>query len=282
MYLNKSREVESNLLPLYLKNKRLGKVHSKFKSGINIQFEDVLVYISYVGAPLSAFGINVEKEKLLKIINSVSIDDTVVFKDNKLIFYSIYENTIVSLKNITKLNLKLPRIKCDKKQITTNALYNFLEEYEFENLIGIDLDDKTYEYVDLLLNSDKTNPDINKKIIKFFIGRGKGLTPSGDDILIGFTMALMTFDNNGDLNNWIKDINIMMNENLTTIISVSYLKALTKGYLSEHFIELIKSMDCKENKIIYETVKKVQTFGHTSGNDTLFGFFLGLKFLVKN
>ena len=67
----------------------------------------------------------------------------------------------------------------------------------------------------------------------------------------------------------------------TTIISVAYLHALLQGYASEFLIQLIKLLDHVEPGGIEKTITKTQSFGHTSGNDTLFGFFLGLKFLTN-
>ena len=130
----------------------------------------------------------------------------------------------------------------------------------------------------MLLNSNKHNLDINSRIISFFSGRGKGLTPSGDDILIGFTLALMTFYK---YDNWISALEEGITKNPTTMISAAYLRALLEGYTSEDFIQLVKLIDEEHIDVIEETIKKVQSFGHTSGNDTLFGFSIGLRFLTS-
>ncbi|WP_066893553.1 DUF2877 domain-containing protein [Clostridium nigeriense] len=282
MNLKNSREVQSNLVPLYLKNKRLGKVHSKFKNGLNIQFEDELIYISHIQSPLSAHGINIFRDKLQKIMENVNIGDIVIFKENKLVFYSTYNNIVISLEEIDKVDLRIPGIQINRREIKNTVLYGVLRDYDFKNNIGLELDDKSYRYINLLIESDKRNSKLNNEIIKFFAGRGKGLTPSGDDILTGFTIALLAFNEENCFSNWIKDIRFIVDEKLTTEISIAYLKALTKGYLSYNFIELIYSINFKEKKIIYEGIDKIKKIGHTSGNDTLFGFYLGLEFLIRN
>jgi len=83
---NVGTEARSNLLPLYLKNRRVGKVHSKFNNGLNVQFDDVLIYVGCSGTPLSPFGLNIEEEKLKAILRSVQIDQMVVHKEKKLNF----------------------------------------------------------------------------------------------------------------------------------------------------------------------------------------------------
>ena len=65
------------------------------------------------------------------------------------------------------------------------------------------------------------------------------------------------------------------------MISVAYLSALLQGYASEPCIRLVKLLDDGETEQIKNTVKEVMSFGHTSGSDTLFGFLLGLSFLIN-
>lgn len=281
MQTNKNRGVKSNLLPLYLKNKRIGKIHSKFNKGLNVQFEDSLIYISSVGMPLSAFGLNIDEDKLRQILYSTKINDVVVNKGGELVFYSTNEIINVDYKAIEEVNLKLPQIKCNPGDVSNTKLYNYLVNIDFQKYIGIELNEITCKYIKLLLDSHKSDSDINYEIIKFFSGRGKGLTPSGDDILTGFTLALMSFDNFNKFDTWIRSLKFGINKNRTTMISVAYIKALLEGYLSQNFIELVKLIDEEDRDVIERTIKKVQSFGHTSGNDTLFGFFLGLKFLIK-
>ena len=276
--LKHNREVKSNLLPLYLKKHRFGKVHSKFNNGLNVQFDDALIYVGGSGNPLSAFGLNIAEKKLKDILNSVSIDDMVVNKADKLIFYSTNGIINIYYKEIEEVDLTLPKIKCSINEIPNTGLYNYLENIEFEKCIGINLDEKTRKHVDLLLNSDKADWNVNVMIIRFFAGRGKGLTPSGDDILIGFTLALMMF---GKFNSWWRALEAGITRDRTTIISVVYLSALLKGYASEYFIRLVKLIDDVEVDTIERTIKDVQSFGHTSGSDTLFGFLLGLRFLTN-
>jgi hypothetical protein len=271
-----NREVKSNLLPFYLRNRSVGKVHSKFNKGLNLQFNDDLVYVSCIENPLAAFGLNIEKEKLENILASVRINDLVVNKENKLVFYSVCETIKIYYNDIEEVDLKLPKIKCSICEIPDTRLYKYLENITFQKLIGIDVDEKTSQYIELLLKSDKSDSILNFMSIKFFAGRGSGLTPSGDDILIGFTMALMMF---GKFDIWRKSLSLWITKDTTTMISVAYLKALLQGYVSEYFIRLVKLMDDGETWEIEKTVKDVMAFGHTSGCDTLFGFLLGLKFL---
>lgn len=278
MKANINREVRSNLLPLYLKSNSVGRVHSKFNNGLNIQLGDFLIYISSADTSLSAFGLNIDRGKLGEILDAAKIGDIVVNKDDKLTLYCTPQIITINYKVIEELNLKLPQIKCGIGEISNTKLYNCLKGIKFKESIGLDLDETTVKNINLLVDGDKGDLGINSGIIKFFSGRGRGLTPSGDDIIIGFTLALMIF---GNFHNWTRALKLELLENRTTIISKMYLKALLSGYVSEDFNQLARLMDSSDTDFIEKTIKRVQSFGHTSGNDTLFGFYLGLRFLIK-
>ncbi|MBP2658325.1 MAG: hypothetical protein H6Q69_1357 [Firmicutes bacterium] len=111
-------------MPLYLKKHRFGKVHSKFNNGLNVQFDDALIYVGGSGNPLSAFGLNIAEKKLKDILNSVSIDDMVVNKADKLIFYSTNGIINIYYKEIEEVDLTLPKIKCSINEIPNTGLYN--------------------------------------------------------------------------------------------------------------------------------------------------------------
>lgn len=281
MTKNNSKEVMSNLLPLYLKNKSLGKIQGKFQKGFNIKIEDKLIYISYVGSSLSAFGINIEKDKFFRILNSIEVNDNVRYKNGNIIIFSLKEIFYLNLEEIETVDLRIPKIKFSIKDIRNTCLYKILDSYKFEDYIGLNLEEVENK-ITLLENENKNNSFYNYEIINFFVGRGKGLTPSGDDILTGFTMGLMIFNDNGIFDKWIEDINLIVSDKKTTLVSVCYLKALTIGYISENFLNLINSIyETNDNKI-FEILERVKSYGHTSGYDTLFGFYLSLKYLIKS
>ena len=255
----------------------MGKVHSKFNSGLNLQMEDHLLYIGRCGSPLSAFGLNIKEAQLQQLLAAVRIGDLVRHKRDTLIFYNIQGTITIAYQELAEVDLRLPAITCSRQEIADSRLYNYLAAMEFESFIGIDLDGQAGRQVELLQSADKADGKANSRIIRFFAGRGKGLTPSGDDLLIGFTLALLLF---GPFPAWKQALAVEVTGERTTLISVAYCQALLAGYASEPFIRLVKLLDAEELDVIEKTIKEIQAVGHTSGNDTLFGFFLGLKFII--
>lgn len=252
-----------------------GKVHSKFKSGLNIQFGDSLVYIGADSA-LSAFGMSISSQALEKLLAAVKIGEIVVNKGKCLRFYTVGGVLELFYDKSTCVDLQLPSIKCTTDKIATTRLYNYLTSLNLETKIGLGLNDAVSKQLDLLVNSDKDNCKINIGIIRFFAGRGLGLTPSGDDILSGFTLALSVF---GKFVEWHKCMRLIIEQQLTTSISIEYTKALLNGYTSANCLELVLGLDMDDEDKIAQIVSAVAAFGHTSGNDTLYGFLTGLKFL---
>ncbi len=105
-----------------------------------------------------------------------------------------------------------------------------------------------------------------------FIGLGEGLTPSGDDFLLGYMICKNIFNKDEDYNSSI----IESVKNKSTIISYNFFRTVLKGYMSEEWLSFLNSLD--KNDLSQEAVKKILAFGGTSGVYMLTGF---LVYLMK-
>ena len=115
-------------------------------------------------------------------------------------------------------------------------------------------------------------------LLQYLIGRGGGLTPSGDDLVVGFTMAQKIFNDTSDWDQLLKE---MLTQRNTTDISKAYYKAALEGYFSELFIVLVRALEWASEESVENIISLVRTYGHTSGTDTLFGFTLGLRSIIN-
>ncbi|CAG9425651.1 hypothetical protein NVI2019_PEGOAJLN_02527 [Providencia alcalifaciens] len=104
------------------------------------------------------------------------------------------------------------------------------------------------------------------------IGRGPGLTPSFDDILIG--MLLVTFLNpkidSDNFPNFFQDTPPL--ESLTTLISVNYLRFASQGIFSTPLQTLATAL--AQPMKLSQAVRLLLQVGHFSGADTLIGVWL--------
>lgn len=112
---------------------------------------------------------------------------------------------------------------------------------------------------------------------KSILGRGGGLTPSGDDWLSGFLLYHARTGNN-DL--FIRDLGqslTTMAFESTTKISANRIEAACEGWSEEMFLEIIDSLLIKDAEISDEEIVRLMNFGHSSGVDTCVGIGASLK-----
>ena len=118
----------------------------------------------------------------------------------------------------------------------------------------------------------------DEEIIRLLIGRGIGLTPSGDDILIGYTFARVLFQKKEE---WQSKLADTLQKVKTTAISEAYFNALLHGSINENFLHLARLFAEKDREKINDELQNLKRFGHTSGTDTLYGFTLGLQYVQR-
>lgn len=113
------------------------------------------------------------------------------------------------------------------------------------------------------------------KDLTYYLGRGQGLTPSGDDFLVG--LYCVSFCDQG-LAKKMRVLRSVDFKKFTTSISAAYLEAARSGHFNPDLIELLKTKNSSqfENK-----VSTILEIGHRSGMDTLEGVLLGLSLMEK-
>lgn len=117
------------------------------------------------------------------------------------------------------------------------------------------------------------------------VGLGFGLTPTGDDILIGLMAGLqinkVMNTINQERSNAINSA-VLKCRGKTNQISRKYLQFAAAGYYSAYLIDLLKAV-CSAGTLgdVKGAAEKVASTGHTSGTDTLLGFLAALD-LLKN
>lgn len=182
----------------------------------------------------------------------------------------------------------------DIKKVNSLSISINTEDVQFiknNNEFDLVLDDDT-EIVDLELKGELLNPDLILEIIKNnaktsgfglkemdftegynyicnflknrkledLLGLGKGLTPSGDDFLIGFLAANRLARRNVSLN---------LDFNRTNYISGEFLRYALNGIFSEDLNEFLTKDISK--------IKNIISYGHTSGSDTLLGIYYAIN-----
>ena len=271
------REGKSNFLSVCLGRRAAGAVHSCFANGLNVQFGDWLLFIGCGGAQLSACGLHVTAARLRPLLAVVDRGDIVVCKDGVFRFYSGSGVLTLGFGDVAEVDLRLPRICCERGRIADSGLYRQLAGVDFARGIGLELDAAAQTGLEQLAAADKSDYRRNSQLINFFIGRGRGLTPSGDDILLGFTLVLLLF---GEFADWRRALSGAIAGDKTTLVSATALRALLCGYCGEALLQLARLLDGADSAAIDSAIRAARAYGHTSGTDSVFGFFIGLTFLA--
>ncbi|MEW6502664.1 MAG: DUF2877 domain-containing protein [Chloroflexota bacterium] len=112
--------------------------------------------------------------------------------------------------------------------------------------------------------------------IRFFVGRGRGLTPSGDDLLMGWIYALsrlVGFENQKI--EQLRQVLFQAIENRTTTISLNLIKASAYGEIDERLLHAFETM-IGLNPFHEDTVQEVLEWGSSSGIEACAGMGLGI------
>ena len=106
---------------------------------------------------------------------------------------------------------------------------------------------------------------------KRLAGRGVGLTPAGDDILLGAMLAarvLHPAETASLLGEAIAEAAV----SLTTTLSAAWIKAAAQGEVGASWLRLFGALLAADANAVAECIRAIITTGRTSGADALSGF----------
>ena len=127
--------------------------------------------------------------------------------------------------------------------------------------------------------SDPRTDDLDL-VIGRMIGAGEGLTPTGDDVLVGLLAALTRGGQSAPATAIVSRIaeSVLRNTHRTTDISAHYLRLATRGSFSEPLTNLVDSVITGSSvDDVHARTLEVLNVGASSGADALVGVLLGLE-----
>ncbi|MFS6803799.1 DUF2877 domain-containing protein, partial [Edwardsiella tarda] len=125
-------------------------------------------------------------------------------------------------------------------------------------------------------------PERLERQVPCLIGYGKGLTPDGDDYLLGYLAALTWWPLSPTLaahRERLRGI-IQAHLTLTTDISAHYLSRALQGHFSQPIYHLLSQLSTNTAPAaLHAAAERVMRFGATSGVDCLAGLLHGMRTL---
>jgi hypothetical protein len=103
-------------------------------------------------------------------------------------------------------------------------------------------------------------------------GLGEGLTPAGDDFLVGVIYALWATGTAGEVIDNLVEAAV----GRTTSLSAAWLQAAGRGEAAKPWHELMQAINENDAMAVERALQRIAAIGHSSGGDALAGFTAGL------
>lgn len=246
-------------------------IHSIFKRVVNIKTPKGLISVVTNSIGKSASYIVIDQEKNFLEVG-IDSGDLVKIDGNALIFNSI----VIDINNAQVWNDTVDNnFRWEKSKINLEnikALKSSIDRYNQNNSAWKKLHSDR-DFKERIKNLKGKNPS---EAVKGLIGLGPGLTPTGDDVLLGFLSIVNTCDD------FILAREAFINELLSNLkytsdISGYFLKMAAENHYHEYVQDLIYSMVIGLPESVCISVKKLLSIGATSGADIATGMYLGFS-----
>jgi len=271
--INMTTYERSNYLRSFLVNS-YGRIAEVFHHSLNVQFGNHYLHVGGGEIGLTAFGISLPMDDVLKIIADNDVNNRVIYRDGQILFYGNTKVIKYNLNDFTEVDLKiLPKLV---NLNSMNSLLKILKLVKIDQKIGLDINYVT----DLELTIMDFSQNKSNQLVDKLIGRGKGLTPSGDDMLVGMLMLFSSIKGEEDNYNYLKNSLIKKNLSRTTPVSENYIQAALNGYISEDLKLLSEDLNCNDPNRYKYIINNIFLMGHTSGHDTIMGIYLALMLIL--
>jgi len=296
-----------------------GYVHSVFKNACNIECDDLFITLLNSSSKMSPMTVLVEGLENIGF-NGLGITQGLTFQFSENKIYCAGVNLFITMDNIKKWSstVEINTSNSSEQQILeriviieqglkiygnhygvwplVNMLSGSLPQLELFSFYQVAFD-KSAEFIgDRFLNYIKAVISADVIIIadraQRIIGFGRGLTPAMDDFISGLMISYIYMGSYYKLNlTQIYEFNskmISLGIHKTTRVSSEMLKHSALGEVNEAVQNLMKAIlsfhgdiDYDNHKEIIKSLIEVIEYGETSGTDTTFGIYVGLKILTN-
>lgn len=111
-------------------------------------------------------------------------------------------------------------------------------------------------------------------------GRGPGLTPAGDDFLVGALHAVWALGSSGGVRPLAAAIAAAAAPR-TTSLSAAWLRGAARGEAAAPWMRLLRALAEDDCDAVVRALRGVLALGHTSGRDGLRGFIAGVRAIAR-
>lgn len=252
-------------------------IHSIFKNSFNLQAETKkqLVVVSIEQKNVVPNGIYVDQHSFKRLTSEIKINDLVWMDRHSLRFgFNILELTGQQYQ--TKLIETTKLLDSNSVSLLLTSLEKVEKKTGYhESLSSVSVSgDPFLIAIDHLCSSQLIK---QRQALQFLIGRGPGLTPSGDDMIVGHLAARFMNKKRDQVMETYLGTKLMTVNDLTTDVSLHYLLCSLDQRFNRSIIALISSLINDEPSNVQNNIQEILNTGHTSGADFLAGFTRSIK-----
>lgn len=250
------------------------EVHSTFSSGINLKLGHILCFAGNKNQEKLPYGILINKEDCRNLIHASRFQTShYSIKDQVLLLGDIvldFNNPIVH-KN--RLKAKYSYLSNDDiKYLRQLSDMQCFQDWKKDTEIYAGI----FAHLRGGIQSRKTDEILFA--LRHCVGCGPGLTPAGDDILIGLLLVHQLYP--FLCPEFMKQLEILTFQEYTTDVSISNYVCAFRGLFCESLLGFTKSLKAHNTNGIEQSMERILKFGYSSGRDLTAGLCLGFEFLI--
>lgn len=282
---------DSNFIQRILQSSLSGFVHSTFNRTYNIQcLEDGELYTIACNEIDNGPNTLIVDLTAFKDMN-INVNDEVVAANNCL---SIANKMSITIDKVDSWGGDLPtyptNTECLKKNVKLMKQYieihgksggiksKGMNESSFESEMAKMIKERTYLLMKELL-SKRFRSAVPHAIS--LLGLGPGLTPSGDDFLVGLFTTFHLKGSPFSSQRWFCEEIEKVAKTATNDISYIAIKKASAGKVRESIVDLVSALLVENEKNMILSLRKVLTIGSSSGTDIALGILEGLEANIK-
>lgn len=250
------------------------EVHSTFASGINLKLDQILCFAGNKNHEKLPYGILIKKEDCRNLIQASRLRTSYYSEKDQVLFLG---DSVLDFNNpiVHKSRLK------EKYSYLTNDDIKYIRQLSDRQCFrDWEKDTEIYTgiFAHLRRGIQSTKRDEILFALRHCVGCGPGLTPAGDDILIGLLHVHHLFP--FLFPEFIKQLELLTLQRYTTDVSISNYVCTFRGLFCESLLGFAESLKAHDINGIKRCMERILKFGYSSGRDLTAGLYLGFEFLL--
>ena len=252
-------------------------VHSCFEHGFNLAAEGRLCFIGNKHDEQLPYGILLKKEEIQKIRGTIFPGETSFYMDQAA-HRLVSGRLVIDFRDAQVFSSRYNREGRIKCQRDLPEIFGFIKDERtgFGGTIEEVMAGKCRDTKGLMNCFQSRNEKEVNQILKKWVGCGPGLTPSGDDFLLGILFAdqMSPFLRDTFKEELVK----LADPAYTTFVSINqYFCAFQKLYCGS-FLGFAEGWKTDSRSLMAENIRRLLAFGHTSGRDMAAGLWTGMRY----